>query len=91
MVRVVSGGRLPEVLREGRTAMPVLRSRTTGGLGRRAPGCSRAIARANRSYAASDRSVPSRWGRPAHEAQAIITRSTTPEGSNHARISTDPQ
>ena len=81
----------PPVLREGRTAIPVLRSRATGGRARPAPGCSLAIAAANRAYAASERSaVSSRCGRPAQAAHTIMMTSTTPEGSNHARISTPP-
>src|SRR5215213_2893501 len=47
--RVPSLDVLVPVLRDGRTAMPVLRSRTTAGRGRPAVGCSLVIAWANRS------------------------------------------
>ena len=46
------------------------------------------MARAKRSYAASDRSRSSRSGRPAQLAQAIATNVATMAGTSQSRIST---
>ena len=70
--------------------MPVLRSRTLTGRGRLTAGCSFAIAAANRSYAASERSRSPARGRPAQLAQSMARAVAAPAGASHHRISTGP-
>src|SRR6185436_16050073 len=72
--------------RDGRTAMPVLRSRTGRGRASVLAGWSRWIAAANRSLAASDRRSDSRRSRPAQAATTIAPAVTTTAGASHNRI-----
>ena len=87
-VGVLHGAGLVTVRREGRTAIPVLRSVLAAGRGRPAPGCSFWMARAKRSYAASDRSRSSRRGRPAHATHTMAKSVAATAGTSHSRIST---
>ncbi len=78
---------------EGRTAMPVLRSRIGRGSLTRlvtAGGRSRMIAAANRSCAASERSGPTSRARPSQLTQSMAITVTIAGGNHQNRISTRP-